>query len=333
MSFLDEVEVILASGGGGAGCLSFRRERRLPRGGPDGGNGGKGGDLYLVGREDLTTLDYLGGQRRFAAGKGAPGGNALCHGRNGEDFHFKLPVGTLVRESERGHVLAEILEPDQPILLLQGGKGGRGNASFKGPKHQTPRRVQLGLPGEERRVRLELKLLADAGLLGLPNAGKSTLLTALSAAHPKVANYPFTTLSPKVGVVEFDYETLTVADLPGILEGAHEGRGLGDRFLRHIERTRVLLHLLDAGETSIEEMLDSYETVRREIAEFGRQLEAKPELVVLTKADARPGEMPRAEIEARLGRAVHVVSAHDGTGIPSLIQAIFAAVQGASSES
>jgi GTP-binding protein len=329
VAFLDEAVIRVASGKGGAGCLSFRRERYLPRGGPDGGNGGRGGDFHVVARTRLTTLyDALGGRRSFHAGAGQPGSSKKCHGRAGEDFVLEVPVGTVVRDPERGQILAELMTPDDPVLLLEGGKGGRGNWSFRNSRRRAPRITQPGLPGAERTIRLELKLLADVGLIGLPNAGKSTLLGTISGAKPKVGNYPFTTLAPGIGVVEHDFATLTVADLPGLLEGAGEGRGLGDRFLRHIERTRVLLHLVDASEATPEELRAAYDTVRRELVGYSPALANKPELVIFTKIALRSPDrdpLPQGLIP---GRRALQISAREGVGIGPLVSELFAIVSG-----
>lgn len=324
MPFLDEVELEISSGKGGAGCLSFRRERYVPRGGPDGGDGGKGGDVYVVARERLTTFDFLGGKRHIRAEKGQPGGPRKRHGKGGDDLYVELPVGTIIRDAERGHVLVELTEPDRPVLFLKGGSGGRGNHSYRSATNQTPRFAQTG--GEEvlRRVRLELKLLADVGLVGLPNAGKSTLLGAVSAAQPKVGNYAFTTLAPRIGVLERDFETLTVADLPGLLEGAHEGKGIGDRFLRHVERTRVLVHVIDAAAGDVEQLLERYHIVQNELQQYEQALARKPMLVVLNKCDLRDDPPPSEALSQRLGHPVLAVSALRGEGLADFVARIFA---------
>ncbi len=321
--FLDEVEIHLLAGKGGPGCISFAREKHMPRGGPDGGNGGDGGDVVLVARTSRNTFAELKGQRIFRAGHGGPGDANNRTGAAGHDLVLELPVGTLVRDSARGHLLVELLEADQPVTLLHGGRGGRGNHSFKGPQRQTPRISEPGEPGEERRVRLELRILADAGLVGLPNAGKSTLLAAVSAARPKIADYPFTTLAPRIGVVERDYEQITLADLPGLIEGASGGRGLGHEFLRHVERTRVLVHLVDAATGDAEAIAAAWRTVRAELDAHGGSVAAKPELLVLSKVDARSEAPPLAEVERLTGRVPLPISSHSRDGIDELLRRLF----------
>jgi GTP-binding protein len=327
MPFLDEVELELIAGKGGPGCVSFAREKHMPRGGPDGGNGGRGGDVYVVARTDRNTFDDLKGKRRWAAGKGGPGDANNRHGKDGADLLLELPLGTVVKDRERGHVLIELLEADAPVKLLAGGRGGRGNHSFKGPTRQTPRTAEPGEPGAQRRVRLELRLLADVGLVGLPNAGKSTLLAAVSAARPKIAAYPFTTLQPRIGVVEREFEQITFADLPGLIEGASEGRGLGQRFLRHVERTRLLVHLVDVSSGDAESIAAAWRSVRAELEAYGEAMAAKPELLVLSKADLLAGPVPVAEVERLTGRAPIVLSSRTGAGLETLLERVAALVR------
>jgi len=323
MPFLDEVVLDLVAGKGGPGCVSFAREKHMPRGGPDGGNGGDGGSVFVVARTDRNTFDELKGRRRWQAGNGGPGDANNRQGRGGADLFLELPLGTLVKDSERGHVLAELLEADAPILILKGGRGGRGNHAYKGPTRQTPRTADPGDPGSERRVRLELQLLADVGLVGLPNAGKSTLLATVSAARPKVADYAFTTLQPRIGVVERDFQQLTLADLPGLIDGASEGRGLGQRFLKHVERTRVLLHLVDASSGDAEAIAAAWRTVRTELEAYGERIARKPELLVLSKADACAAPPPVAAIARLTGREPVVISSHSGAGVEPLLARLF----------
>ncbi|MSR45958.1 MAG: GTPase ObgE [Planctomycetes bacterium] len=327
MPFLDEVEVQLFAGKGGLGCVSFAREKHMPRGGPDGGNGGRGGDVLLVARTSRNTFDELKGKRHFRAGGGGPGEANNRAGRSGEDLTLELPVGTIVRDAARGHVLVELLEADESILLLKGGRGGRGNHSFKGPDRQTPRISEPGEDGASRRVRLELRLLADAGLVGLPNAGKSTLLARLSAARPKIAHYPFTTLQPRIGVIERDYEQLTLADLPGLIEGASGGKGLGHQFLKHVERTRVLVHLVDASSGDAEAIAAAWKTVRSELEAYGERIAGKPELLVLSKSDLCLEPPPVAEVARLTGCEPHVLSSHSGEGLEEFAQRLFALAQ------
>jgi GTP-binding protein len=323
MPFLDEVTLHLVSGKGGNGCVSFAREKHMPRGGPDGGNGGDGGDVLMVARVNRNTFDDLKGRRLWRAGSGGPGDANNRAGRRGDDLLIELPVGTIVKDAARGHVLLELLEPDVPVAILQGGKGGRGNHSFKGPSRQTPRNCDPGAPATERRVKLELQLLADVGLVGLPNAGKSTLLAKISAARPKIADYPFTTLQPRIGVVEHDWRQITVADLPGLIEGASAGKGLGHQFLRHVERTRVLVHLVDASSGDAEAIAAAWRSVREELAAYGERVAAKPEVLVLSKVDARSGSLPVAEVARLTGQEPVLLSSHDGRGIEELVRRLF----------
>lgn len=329
MPFLDEVEVQMFAGKGGQGCISFAREKHMPRGGPDGGNGGRGGDVILVGSTSRNTFDDLKGKRHWRAGNGGQGEANKRAGKAGADLVIELPVGTIVRDSVRGHVLLELLEPDQPVPLLKGGRGGRGNHSFKGPDRQTPRIAEPGEEGEVRKVKLELRLLADAGLVGLPNAGKSTLLSKLSAARPKIAHYPFTTLQPRIGVVERDFEQLTLADLPGLIEGASDGKGLGHQFLKHVERTSVLVHLVDASSGDAAAIAAAWQTVRAELDAYGDRIATKPELLVLSKSDLCEEPPPVAEVARLTGRDPLVLSSHSGAGLEEFAARLFALAKGA----
>jgi GTP-binding protein len=325
MPFLDEVVIEVRAGKGGPGVVSFAREKHMPRGGPDGGNGGRGGDVWIVAKTSTNTFDDLKGKRIFRAGNGGGGEANNRAGKSGADLTIALPLGTIVRDAARGHVLAELLEIDEPVCLANGGRGGRGNHAFKGPTRQTPRMSEPGAPGEERKVRLELRLLADGGLVGLPNAGKSTLLATVSKARPKIAAYPFTTLQPRLGVVERGYEQLTLADLPGLIEGASEGRGLGDQFLKHVERTRVLVHLVDASSGDAESIAAAWRTVRGELETYGDAVASKPELLVLSKVDARDPDdaLPLAKVAKLTGRAPIAVSSHSRSGLDELLERLF----------
>ncbi|GAB4253940.1 MULTISPECIES: Obg family GTPase [Deferrisoma] len=320
MKFIDEVELTLASGNGGAGCVSFRREKFVPLGGPDGGDGGRGGDVVLVAEPRLTTLLDLRHRRVLRAENGRPGMGSDRTGRSGRDLEVRLPVGTVVRDAETGEVLADLVEPGQRVVLLKGGLGGKGNARFATPTNRAPRYAQPGTPGEERRVRLELKLLADVGLVGFPNAGKSTLISRISAARPKIADYPFTTLVPNLGVVRWAEErSFVVADIPGLIEGAHRGAGLGIRFLKHVERTRLLLHLVDPTQG---DPLTLYRAVRRELEAFSPDLTEKPERVVVTKADLTEVREALPAIRgafAAEGVEVRAISAVTGEGVRELV--------------
>ncbi len=320
MKFLDQAKIYIRSGDGGAGCLSFRREKYIEFGGPDGGDGGRGGDVWIEAVEGLNTLIDLRFRQHHKAGRGANGAGRNRTGAAGRDIVIPAPAGAQVFEEDGETGICDLGRPGERFRLACGGRGGRGNARFKSATNQAPRRTDPGEPGEERWLRLRLKLIADAGLVGLPNAGKSTLLAAVSRARPKIADYPFTTLVPALGVVEIDHETLTLADIPGLIEGAHDGIGLGDRFLGHVERCRVLLHLVDGAQ---EDVAGAWRTVRGELAAYGGGLTGKPELVALNKADAlspslRAGR--RAALEAATGGAVAVISGASGEGVDAVIR-------------
>ncbi len=281
--FFDQAKIYIRSGNGGDGMLSFRREKHVPYGGPDGGDGGDGGDIVFAGTRHLNSLMRFNRQAHFKAEHGTHGGTKDRHGKRGETLRIEVPEGTVIRDAETGDVLADITSEEQEITLLRGGKGGRGNARFASSVNQAPRIAERGEPGEEMWVTLELKLIADVGIVGVPNAGKSTLLSVISGATPKVANYPFTTLQPNLGVVELeDFETFVVADIPGLIEGAASGVGLGHDFLRHVERTRVLIHLLDGA---AKEPLEEWAMINQELALYDIALEKRPQLVVLNKID------------------------------------------------
>jgi GTP-binding protein len=297
MKFLDEAKVYIRSGDGGNGCVSFRREKFIEFGGPNGGDGGRGGDVIVEAVGGLNTLIDYRYQQHFTAQNGRPGMGKDRHGANGKDILMKVPAGTQIYEEDGETLLADLEKVGERVVLAKGGNGGFGNAYFKSSTNRAPRRANPGLPGEERTIRLRLKLIADAGIVGLPNAGKSTFLAAVSAAKPKIADYPFTTLHPQLGVVRVDNRELVLADIPGLIENAHEGAGLGDRFLGHVERCRVLLHLVDGTD---EHAGEAYKTVRHELDAYGHGLAGKPEIVALNKTDAltprlRPSK-PRAGI-------------------------------------
>src|ERR1700761_4458214 len=295
MKFLDEAKVYIRSGDGGNGCVSFRREKFIEFGGPNGGDGGKGGDVVAEAVDGLNTLIDYRYQQHFFAKNGGAGMGKDRHGSNGTDAMLKVPVGTQIYEEDGETLLADLTARGQQAVLARGGNGGFGNAHFKSSTNRAPRRANPGQPGEEQTIRLRLKLIADAGIGGLPHAGKPTFLAAVSAAKPKIADYPFTTLNPQLGVVSVDGREFVLADIPGLIEGAHEGTGLGDRFLGHIERCRVLLHLVDgtAGDAG-----EAYKTVRSELVAYGNELAEKPEIVALNKADA----MSEEEIKLQLAR-------------------------------
>jgi GTP-binding protein len=326
MKFLDEAKVYIRSGDGGNGCVSFRREKFIEFGGPNGGDGGKGGDVVAQTVEGLNTLIDYRYQQHFKAKRGGNGMGKDRHGANGADIVLKVPVGTQIFDEDGETLLADLTEAGQNVVLARGGNGGFGNAHFKSSTNRAPRHANPGQPGEERTIRLRLKLIADAGLVGLPNAGKSTFLAAVSAAKPKIADYPFTTLHPQLGVVRVDGHEFVLADIPGLIEGAHAGAGLGDRFLGHIERCRVLLHLVDG---SSEHIGEAYNTIRRELEAYGHDLAEKPEIVALSKADALTADEIKTQA-ARLKRAAKkaplVLSAHSGDGVADALRSLLAIV-------
>jgi GTPase len=329
MKFLDEAKVYIRSGDGGNGCVSFRREKFIEFGGPNGGDGGKGGDVIVEAVEGLNTLIDYRYQQHFFAKNGGGGMGKDRHGANGADAILKVPVGTQIYEDDGATLLADLVERGQRVVLAHGGNGGFGNAHFESSTNRAPRRANPGQSGAEHTIRLRLKLIADAGIVGLPNAGKSTFLAAVSAAKPKIADYPFTTLAPQLGVVEIDGREFVLADIPGLIEGAHEGVGLGDRFLGHIERCRVLLHLVDGADGDAGA---AYETVRAELSAYGHGLAEKPEIVALNKIDALGADEIKAQA-ARLKRAAKKeplkISAVSGQGVTDVLRALMATIEGA----
>ncbi len=323
--FVDRARIAVRAGHGGAGCVSFRREKYVPRGGPDGGDGGDGGDVWVEADRRLRTLMDFRYRREFRAGDGAPGEGGNRTGARGEDVVVRVPVGTVLRDGETGEVLADLVRPGERVLVARGGRGGKGNSRFKGPTRQAPRFAEPGRPGEERWLDLELKLLADVGLIGFPNAGKSTLLARLTRARPRVGPYPFTTLSPNLGVVRLDEGGFVVADIPGLIEGAHRGAGLGHEFLRHVERTRLLLHVLDAAGSEGRDPLDDFRTVNRELSLHNPLLAEKPQVVVLNKMDLPEAREARDRLEkelSSLGLPVVAVSAATGEGVDRLLRVV-----------
>ena len=323
MKFLDEAKVWVKAGDGGDGVVAFRREKFIEFGGPDGGNGGKGGDVLAEAVEGLNTLiDYRYAQH-FKARKGGNGAGSDRTGAGSDDVVIKVPVGTQILAEDRETLLADLDAPGKRMVIAKGGDGGFGNANYKTSTNRAPRRADKGWPGEERWVWLRLKLIADAGLVGLPNAGKSTFLAAVSAARPKIADYPFTTLHPQLGVVRLNAtEEFVLADIPGLIEGAHEGAGLGDRFLGHVERCAVLLHLIDGTQA---DPARAYRTIRNELAGYGHGLTDKPEVVALNKADAMTAQGRASRIKAlerACGRPVHIISGATGDGVPQVLRAL-----------
>jgi len=322
--FIDEAEIYVKAGDGGNGAVTFRRESRVPRGGPSGGDGGDGGDVIMRARPGLDTLIDFRGHHHWYAESGERGGTKDMAGAGGDDLIVDVPPGTLIYDKDRGVLLKDLKEEWAQVVVARGGKGGRGNARFATPTNQTPRFAEPGRPGEERHLRLELKLIADVGLVGLPNAGKSTLLSRLSAARPKIADYPFTTLHPSLGIVEAGEERrFVMADLPGLIEGAHEGVGLGDEFLRHVERTRILVHLVEVQPHGHAGPADAYRAIRHELAAYSKELAAKHEIVALTKADLVPGDdTVRQEFARAIGKPVIAISSATGAGLVRLVKAI-----------
>ena len=328
---IDRARIWVKAGDGGNGSASFRREKYVPRGGPDGGDGGRGGTVYLRARPNLTSLLPFQFTTRFKAENGGPGRSQQRHGKNGKDLYVDVPVGTVVWDDESGEILADLTEEDERTAIVRGGRGGLGNVHFKTSTRQAPRLAELGEPGEERWLRLELRMIADVGLVGLPNAGKSTLLAASSAARPKIADYPFTTLEPILGVVQVggaDGQIFVMADIPGLIGGAAQGVGLGLEFLRHVRRTKVLVHVLDAsGGLEGRDPLQDFETVNAELHAYEEDLLAKPMLVALNKADISEAQQNLESLTTELqnrGYAVFPISAVTGDGVPELLQAVAA---------
>ncbi len=327
--FVDEVDILVEAGAGGAGAMSFRREKFVPRGGPDGGDGGKGGSVYALASPHLNTLVSYRFNREFHAKRGGHGQGSNRTGRDADDLELAVPVGTLIYEKpadpgDEPMLIGDLVDAGQRVLLAQGGIGGRGNARFVSSTNRAPRRFEEGTPGETKQLQLHLKLLADVGLVGFPNAGKSTLISRISAARPKIADYPFTTLIPNLGVVSLgDNRSFVVADVPGLIEGAHEGRGLGDRFLKHLDRTKVLIHLVDVSGASGRDPIEDFETIRRELSLFNDKLASKPQIVAATKMDAVTDP---SSVDA-LGAYVtsrdlpfHRISAVTGEGLTTLLE-------------
>jgi len=327
--FVDRVRILVRGGKGGDGCVSFRREKFVPKGGPDGGDGGHGGSVFLLAREGVDTLLDLAGKHHWHAANGRPGEGGNRHGRRGKDCIIVVPTGTLVYDDETGRLLKDLVEHERKVRVARGGRGGYGNAHFVSPTNQAPREAQPGRPGEERTLRLELKLIADIGLVGMPNAGKSTLLSRLTNARPKIAAYPFTTREPQLGITELPgYRRLVLADIPGLIAGAHEGAGLGDAFLRHIERTRVIVHLVDlcpsAGSPTPSE---AYRIIRRELGKYSPMLAQRREIVVGNKMDLTGADDALEEFRRARGGEVLAVSGVAGHGLRPLTEAMWLAVE------
>jgi GTP-binding protein len=333
MQFIDQAEVEVIAGKGGDGMVAFRREKYVPAGGPSGGNGGAGGSVILKAAEHLQTLLDFRYAHRFKADDGQRGGPKNRTGATGDDLYLDVPCGTVVYDVQTGDLLGDLVSPGQELCVAQGGKGGLGNKHFLSNRNRAPEQALPGLPGEERRIRLELKLLAEVGIIGLPNAGKSTLIAALSAARPKIADYPFTTLIPNLGVVRRPTGDGTVfADIPGLIAGAHTGLGLGHEFLRHIERTRLLLHVIDA---TAENPLEDYLTIQQELQAYGQNLAQRPQIVTLNKVDAAdPTHLLETvqQLSSQVPGLIYQISAVTGTGLPDLLQTVWAKLDQLSTE-
>src|SRR5438105_3665192 len=333
MKFVDEVRVRVEAGDGGRGCVSFRREKYVPRGGPNGGDGGDGGDVVLVVDPGLSTLVDLSYPQQLRAGRGEHGRGKDQHGAQGADLVRRVPPGTLVYDVDPGELVADLRGAGERAVVARGGRGGRGNMNFATPTNRAPRRAEPGLPGEKRDVRLELRVLADAGLLGFPNVGKSTLVRAVSAARPRVADYPFTTLVPHLGVVRVDDDfSFVLADVPGLIEGAHAGHGLGTRFLRHLARTAVLVHLLDVSGLTGRDPIADFDALNRELALASGDLAAKPQIVVAGKVDLAETRAHLSDVRAALaarGIELHAVSGATGDGTRELVRTVGDAVRAA----
>jgi len=332
--FIDQVHVVLRAGRGGNGCVSFRREARVPKGGPDGGHGGDGGSIYLVSGTNLNSLSYFRFHPITKAKNGRPGEGSNRQGKRGEAVTLTVPVGTLIKEKGRDKVLYDFLKPGEIFLAAKGGKGGRGNASYATSTHQTPREFQPGRPGEEKELLLELKIIADAGLVGFPNAGKSTLISRISAAKPVIADYAFTTLTPNLGVVDLgESASLVVADIPGLIEGAHLGHGLGTRFLKHVERTKILVHLVDVSPMTGRNPVQDYKVIMAELAAFSPVLAAKTQILAANKTDLLGKGKTRLDRIERLAKEKGVpffsISALTGKGLKELVAGMARAVRAA----
>ena len=320
MKFLDQAKIHIQSGNGGNGCVSFRREKFVEFGGPNGGNGGKGGDIIIKCVDGLNTLIDYRYRQHFKAKNGSPGMGSDKTGRSGEDTIIEVPRGTLILEEDNEEVIADVVNKDQSLTILKGGNGGFGNAHFKSSENQTPRTANDGENGQEKWIWLRLKLIADIGLIGLPNAGKSTLISTVSEAKPKIADYPFTTLNPVLGIARYSDNELVIADIPGLIEGAHEGKGLGDRFLGHIERCNLLLHLIDANDSDV---INSWKTVRNEISAYSKELDEKKEIIVLSKSDSINEEKLDEKLiilKDYTNKDVFKMSSVTGKGITSILR-------------
>ncbi|MDD3931553.1 MAG: GTPase ObgE, partial [Eubacteriales bacterium] len=322
--FIDQARITVKAGDGGDGAVSFHTEKYITNGGPDGGDGGRGGDVVMIPRTGIRTLQAFRYRRKFAAEDGEKGGARKQYGRSGKDLIIEIPVGTLVKDAETGRILADLVIPDKPVIIAHGGKGGKGNVHFANSVRQAPRFARTGEPGDMFEAQVELKLIADVGLVGFPNAGKSTLLASISAAKPKIGNYPFTTLEPMLGVVSYQGSSFVVADIPGLIAGAHTGLGLGLSFLRHIERTRLILHVIDLSFETGRDPLADFDQINEELRRYDPVLLEKPQIVVLNKIDlAEPETVSQIQTTLKQkGFVVYSISAATGSGVTQLIQAV-----------
>jgi len=327
--FVDEAQIWIKAGDGGHGCVSFRREKFIPKGGPDGGDGGDGGNVYFQAVDDLDTLIDFAGKHHWQAQRGQPGSSNNKHGANGDDLVIKVPPGTLIYDTDLDLLLKDLNEIDVKVRVCRGGRGGRGNKSFATATNQTPRNAKPGKPGGQRNLRLELKLIADVGLVGKPNAGKSTLISRCSAARPKIADYPFTTIEPVLGIIELsDFRRFVMADIPGLIEGAHAGAGLGHDFLKHIERTTLIVHILDIMPTDGSDPAENYKAIRSELEQHSNILAQKQEIIVANKIDLDPDGEAVEELKKKLNTEVHAISAVTGSGMKELSEFLWQEVKG-----
>jgi GTP-binding protein len=326
--FIDEAKIQVKAGDGGHGCISFRRERFIPKGGPDGGDGGRGGSVYFQAVENVDTLMDFAGKHHWYARNGQPGSGNNKSGASGEDLIIKVPPGTLIYDNELDLLLKDMDEIGLKVCVCRGGKGGRGNKAFATSVNQTPRYAEPGKKGQERNIRLELKLIADVGLVGMPNAGKSTLISRCSAARPKIADYPFTTIEPVLGIVELSgFRRFVMADIPGLIEGAHSGAGLGYEFLKHIERTTILAHIIDIMPTDGSDPAENYKSIRHELEQYSKELAKKQEIIVANKIDLDPDGKIVEELKKKLKKEVHTISAVTGSGIKELSELLWQQVK------
>ncbi len=326
--FIDEAKIWVKAGDGGSGCVSFRREKFIPKGGPDGGDGGKGGDVYFEAVENLDTLMDFSGRHHWQAQNGQPGSGNNKHGANGQDLVIEVPPGTLIYDVDLNLLLKDLNDVGMKVCICRSGKGGRGNKAFATATNQTPRSAETGKKGQERNIRLELKLIADVGLVGMPNAGKSTLISRCSAARPKIADYPFTTLEPVLGIVRLsDFRRFVMADIPGLIEGSHKGAGLGIEFLRHIERTRIIVHILDIMPVDGCDPVDNYKAIRSELEQFSKELAQKREVIVANKIDLDPDGKAVADLKKKLRKTICPISAVTGKGVKELSELLWQKVK------